>query len=60
MKYLWYKIRKSRSEVLVNVVVDHNHVGPGIIFLTVWCVRPARPQISLCLCTVWSETLLVA
>ena len=60
MKYLWYKIRKSRSEGLVNVVIDHNRVGPGIVFPTVRCVRPARPQIILCLCAVWSEPLLVA
>ena len=25
-----------------------------------WCVQPAKPQISLNICTVWSEPLLVA
>ena len=29
-------------------------------FPTIWYVRPAKPQISLCICTVWSEPLLVA
>ena len=29
-------------------------------FPTMWHVRPAKPQISLGICTVWSEPLLVA
>ena len=29
-------------------------------FPTMWYVRPAKPQISLRICTVWSEPLLVA
>ena len=28
-------------------------------FPTMWYVRPAKPQISLCICEVWSEPMLV-
>ena len=35
-------------------------MSSGIRFPTMWYVRPAKPQISLQICAVWSEPLLVA
>ena len=35
-------------------------LSSGMRFPTMWYVLPAKPQISLRLCTVWSEPLLVA
>ena len=32
----------------------------NMIIPTMWCVQPAKPQISLRICAVWSEPLLVA
>ena len=37
-----------------------NNLGQCMRFPTMWYVRPAKPQISLCIRTVWSEPLLVA
>ena len=36
------------------------HLRRGIRFPTMWYVRPAKPQISLRICAVLSEPLLVA
>ena len=38
----------------------HNNLSCNIGFPTMLYVRPTKPQISLCICTVWSEPLLVA
>ena len=37
-----------------------NQKSRGMRFPTMWYVRPAKPQISLRICAVWSEPLLVA
>ena len=36
------------------------NLNRGMEFQTMWYVRPAKPQISLRICAVWSEPLLVA
>ena len=36
------------------------HFSRDMRFPTMWYVRPAKPQISLCIRTVWSEPLLAA
>ena len=36
------------------------YLSPNMRFPSMWYVRPAKPQISRCLRTVWSEPLLVA
>ena len=38
----------------------NNHLSQCMRFPTMWYVRPAKPQISLRKCAVWSEPLLVA
>ena len=37
-----------------------SHISHGMIFPTLWYVRPVKPQISLRICAVWSEPLLAA
>ena len=36
------------------------HLSRDMRFPTMWYVRPAKAQTSLCICAVWSEPLLVA
>ena len=49
-----------------NLVYDDNaghcryHMSRNMRFPTMWYVRPAKPQISLRICPVWSEVLQVA
>ena len=40
--------------------VQLENLTPGMRFPTMWYVQPAKPQISLGICTVWSEPLQVA
>ena len=40
--------------------ISKEHLSRGMGFPTKWYVRPAKPQFSLRIRTVWSEPLLVA
>ena len=58
--YLWYelKIRGAKHEYSWRKELDIKI--SNMRYPTMWYVRPAKPQISLCIRPVWSEPLLVA
>ena len=43
-----------------GLTVYKNDISHDMRFPTMWYVRPAKPQISLLMCAVWPEPLLVA
>ena len=64
-----YYQRYQKYQKRHNTVEEHNlngkrktteKISQCMRFPTMWYVRPAKPQISLCICAVWSEPLLVA
>ena len=52
------KCKSTKSSVIKRKRVFH--ISQYMRYLTMWYVRPAKPQISLRICAVWSEPLLVA
>ena len=50
----------SRNGTCIGIHILINYMSQCMRFPTMWYVRPAKPQISLCICTVRSEPLLVA
>ena len=52
--------QKLNAQSLSRISHVYTLMSRGMIFPTMWNVRPAEPQISLRICTVWSAPLLVA
>ena len=70
-KKIWkgfYVVKEPEGENEGKTFLDYNgllglipdHMSQCMRFPTMWYVGPAKPQISLRICTVWSEPLLVS
>ena len=51
----WYSLKDS-----CGCLLKEKYMSRDMRFPTMWYVRPAKPQIRLCIHPVWSEPLLVA
>ena len=61
----WDNVSKLRekeglSTYLGEYSSDNSYFSQCMRFPIMWYVRPAKPQISLCIYAVWSEPLLIA
>ena len=57
---LEYVTQKDGYDFVVWLSCTGSFMSQCMRFTTMWCVRPAKPQMSLRIRAVWSEPLLVA